>query len=204
MNPHLKVEDLTYGGFGPVTFEISGGECVGFFGESGCGKTRLLRSIADLDPHNGSVLINDEDALSIAPSLWRRMVAFLPAESQWWFDKVADHFKTAPDKNDLASLGLSLSVLDSEVSHLSSGEKQRLSLLRTLSNSPSVLLLDEATAHLDSERAELTERKIVNLKDVDRLAVIWVSHNIDQLRRVCSRILYMAPGGRIIREEILS
>ncbi len=201
MQPHFKVNNLVYGGFGPVSFDLPAGECIGIFGESGCGKTRLLRSIADLDPHHGAVVLNGGNALSMPASQWRRTVAFLPAESQWWFDSVSPHFKVFPDQQELHSLGLPESILNAEVSHLSSGEKQRLALLRALRNSPLVLLLDEITSHLDAERAALTERKIAQLQSSGDLAVVWVSHNMDQLRRVCSRILHMGPGGAIIKEE---
>lgn len=201
--PQLKVKELIYGGFGPVSFTLSSGECLGIFGESGCGKSRLLRSIADLDPHLGEVFLNDEDSQSIPAPLWRRRVAFLPAESQWWFDRVSEHFRLAPAEDDLTSLGLKQQILEAEVSHLSSGEKQRLALLRILRNSPSVLLLDEVTSHLDSERADLTEKKIVELQRERDFAVIWVSHNIEQLRRVCSRILYMEQKGKIVKEEVV-
>ncbi|MFO7936393.1 MAG: ATP-binding cassette domain-containing protein [Kiritimatiellia bacterium] len=201
MHPHLKVEKLVYGGFGPVSFEAAGGECIGIFGESGCGKTRLLRSIADLDPHDGRVTVNDDDCLSMPAPQWRRKVSFLPADSQWWFDSVSSHFTRPPDSRELKSLGLSQSVLNAEVSHLSSGEKQRLALLRTLFNSPAVLLLDEVTAHLDAERVGLTEQKIIKLLSSGKLAAVWVSHNINQLRRVCSRILFMQKGGIIVKED---
>jgi ABC-type multidrug transport system ATPase subunit len=201
MQHHLKVSDLVYGGFGPVSFELSGGECVGVFGESGCGKTRLLRALADLDPHSGSVALDGEEAAALPASQWRRRVAYLPAESPWWFDRVADHFAVPPESAQLQSLGLPETILGTETRALSSGEKQRLALLRLLCNRPPVLLLDEVTAHLDADRAELTERKIMALMQDGGAAVVWVSHNIAQLRRVCSRILFMAQGGAIVKTE---
>ncbi len=203
MQHHLRIKDLVYGGFGPVSFELSGGECVGVFGESGCGKTRLLRAIADLDPHSGSIALDGEEALSMPAPQWRRRVAYLPAESQWWFDRVSDHFPVPPEFAEMQSLGLPEKIRDAETSTLSSGEKQRLALLRLLRNRPSVLLLDEVTAHLDAERTELTERQIEALMQGCGVAVVWVAHSIAQLRRVCSRILYMEQGGAIVKEEIL-
>jgi len=199
----LIVKNLVYGGFGPVSFGLHAGDCIGIFGESGCGKTRLLRSIADLDPHQGTVSLNDKDSLSMSAPHWRRRVAFLPSESQWWCDRVAGHFALPPEESDFNSLGLKPEMLQAEVSHLSSGEKQRLALLRTLKNSPAVLLLDEITAHLDFERAQLIERKIAELQSQQNLAVVWVSHNLEQLKRVCSKILYMKQGGTIVKKEII-
>ena len=193
----LTVEKLSYGGFGPVSFELAAGEIIGIFGESGCGKTRLLRAVADLDPHAGRVALKGVNAVDIPPNLWRRKVAFLPSESQWWFDSAALHFKQPPSDNELARLGLKAEILRAQVSHLSSGEKQRLALLRVLQNNPEVLLLDEITAHLDHERTLVIELMIQELQQRDTLSVIWISHNREQLQRVSGRIFVMEERGRI-------
>ncbi len=201
MKTHLVVDSLVYGDFGPVSFELCGGEAIGIFGESGCGKTRLLRAIADLDPHDGSVSLDNAEAASISAPQWRRKVAYLPAESQWWFDSVRAHFKSLPQAQELHSIGLTTSILNAEVSHLSSGEKQRLSLLRALASQPSVLLLDELTAHLDAERTEFIENKVSTLMRDHDVAILWVSHNLEQLRRNCSEVMYMSTGGVVFRKE---
>lgn len=88
----LTVANLVYNGFGPVSFSLPAGECLGIQGESGCGKSRLLRAIADLDPHQGEVTWGETAAIDLPAHQWRRKVAYLPAESQWWFDRVAEHF----------------------------------------------------------------------------------------------------------------
>ena len=199
----LTVDNLVYGDFGPVSFNLPTGECLGIFGESGCGKSRLLRSIADLDPHQGDVALGATAYMDIPAHQWRRKVAYLPAESQWWFDCAADHFTAAPSDDDLTALGLKADILRSPVSHLSSGEKQRLALLRALQSQPGALLLDEITAHLDSERTELIEKKVRVLMEQKKIAVIWVSHTLEQLRRVADRILFMEQGGRIAKEEVI-
>jgi putative ABC transport system ATP-binding protein len=201
MKTHLVVDSLVYGGFGPVSFELHGGEAIGIFGESGCGKTRLLRAIADLDPHDGSVSLDNVEATSTSAPQWRRKVAYLPAESRWWFDSVRAHFKSPPQAQELHSVGLPASILNAEVSHLSSGEKQRLSLLRAMENHPSVLLLDEITAHLDAERTEFIENKVNTLMRDHNVAILWVSHNLKQLRKSCSEIMYMSTGGVFFRKE---
>jgi len=199
----LTVDNLVYGGFGPVSFNLPAGECLGVFGESGCGKSRLLRAVADLDPHQGDVNLGETALMDIPAHQWRRKVAFLPAESQWWFDCTADHFTDAPGDDDLAALGLKSDILRSPVTHLSSGEKQRLALLRALQNQPGVLLLDEISSHLDLERTALIEKKVRALMDQKKIAVIWVSHTLEQLRRVADRILFMEQGGRIVKEEVI-
>ncbi|MEA1048448.1 ATP-binding cassette domain-containing protein [Lamprobacter modestohalophilus] len=79
----------------PVDLQINAGELVFISGPSGSGKSLLLRAIADLDPNQGEVLIDDRPRTSIPAPEWRRRVGLLPAESGWWSDRVGDHFITA-------------------------------------------------------------------------------------------------------------
>ena len=76
------------------------------------------------------------------------------------------------------------SVLQWNVSRLSSGEKQRLALVRLLSRSPEALLLDEPTANLDSTSVSLVENVIDNYRKEYSVPVIWVAHDQSQLKRV--------------------
>jgi ABC-type iron transport system FetAB ATPase subunit len=189
------VSGLTYGGFGPVSFALEAGERVGVTGPSGCGKTRLLRALSDLDPWQGEIRLAGEAPAAMAASAWRRRVAYVPAEGQWWHDAVGAHFSAPPDESDVRALGLDPDVLAWPVARLSSGEKQRLGLLRTLANRPDALLLDEPTAHLDDERARAFEALVVRRCQAYGLMVLWVAHDAAQLRRVASRGYHMAPQG---------
>lgn len=89
----LKPEGLRTLCGGPFTFTVERGECTALSGPSGCGKTLLLRAIADLDPAEGTVLLDGEDRNHMSAPQWRRKVGWLPAESSWWFDVVGDHFR---------------------------------------------------------------------------------------------------------------
>ena len=106
------------------------GEIVGVSGPSGCGKTRLLRALADMDPWEGTIALQGVAPATIPANHWRRRVAYVPAESQWWFDGVDEHFSHAPEDADLRALGLEPGVLGWPVARLSSGEKQRIGMLR--------------------------------------------------------------------------
>ena len=190
----FEAKDLTYGGFGPVTFALCKGEIVGVSGPSGCGKTRLLRALADMDPWEGHIELEGGEPTAIPASQWRRRVAYVPAESQWWFDGVGEHFPRVPEEADLRALGLEPEVLGWPVARLSSGEKQRLGLLRTLINRPAVLLLDEPTAHLDAARAKAFET-LVAARCAEGMMALWVAHDPEQLKRVAPRGYRMAAGG---------
>lgn len=181
----LKIENIEIPGLAPISFELAAGECLGMSGESGCGKTRLLRAIANMDEIEGSVCIDDLCQQDVSGADWRKRVALLPAESQWWFDTVAPHFP-AGDTN-YSSLGFTEEVKDWSLSRCSSGEKQRLAILRLFANKPSVLLLDEPTANLDAENSRKVEALIAEYLDENNAVAIWVSHNQSQLERIASK-----------------
>ncbi len=181
----LVLEQISYPGLSPVSFRVDASECVGLSGLSGCGKTRLLRAVADMDEHRGFASLDNDSAASMPAQVWRRRVALLPAESQWWFDTVGEHF--ADVETDLSPLGFTQETMGWEISRCSSGEKQRLSILRCLANRPAALLLDEPTANLDPDNALRVESLIARYIDDNQASCIWVSHNHLQLRRVAQR-----------------
>jgi len=85
-------------------------------------------------------------------------------------------------------------VLGWEVARCSTGERQRLALLRLLQNRPQVLLLDEPTASLDAENVSRVELLIERLRKTDGLVVLWVSHDALQVERVATRHLQIMDG----------
>lgn len=177
----------------PIDLEVSAGECVSLSGPSGCGKTRLLRAIADLDPHQGNVFLDASPQTSISGPAWRGQVGLLPAESFWWANQVGEHFKDMHDPL-IMTLGFTPDCRAWEVTRLSSGEKQRLSLARLLVNHPKVLLLDEPTANLDGDNTRRVEELIDNWRIQQDCAVIWVTHDPQQQSRVASRHFQIVEG----------
>ncbi|HEB51556.1 MAG TPA: ATP-binding cassette domain-containing protein [Desulfobulbus sp.] len=199
----LEVVELTFHGRGPYSFTIGGGECLGLAGPSGAGKTLLLRALADLDPHGGRISLGPLVCDQVPAPLWRRTVGMLPAESLWWYDRVGDHFvdfDRIPEQ-DLAMLGFDSSVRDWQISRLSSGEKQRLAILRLLQNRPRALLLDEPTASLDADNIGHVEELLTGYRREQGIPMLWVSHDPDQLERVAGRRLAMTADGRLLAGE---
>ena len=192
----LKIQDIEIPGLAAISFELDAGECLGVSGESGCGKTRLLRAIADMDEIKGSVCFDDLCQQDVSGADWRKQVALLPAESQWWFDSVAPHFSGT--EVSFSSLGFADEVMAWSVSRCSSGEKQRLSILRMLANKPRVLLLDEPTANLDAENARKVEALVAAYLEENNAVAIWVSHNQSQLERVASKRYFDFSGNAMV------
>src|SRR5699024_9313379 len=84
--------------------------------------------------------------------------------------------------------------LNQKVKSLSGGEKSRISIARTLVNRPEVLLLDEITASLDYRMVKEVERLIVRLQRENNVTVIWITHDLDQARRVSDDMWFLRSG----------
>lgn len=190
----LRVDQLCRPGLDPVCFALAPGECVVVQGASGAGKSLLLRAIADLDPNHGRVSLDGNDRMSMTAPAWRALVGYLPAEPGWWADRVAEHFLDWPANEALARrLNLPDGIGVGLVAHLSTGERQRLALLRALERQPRVLLLDEPTAALDA-RATAAVEAVLAERRAGGLALLWVSHDVEQAERLGGRRLVVDHG----------
>lgn len=195
----LEIQGLTRSLVGPVDLTVPAGACVAIFGPSGAGKTLLLRAIADLDPHGGQVALDGEPCEKVPAPTWRRRVGFLPTESAWWEETVGEHFPPAGSEW-FGPLGFEPDVAGWSVHRLSTGERQRLALARLLANEPEALLLDEPTASLNPENVQRVERLIEDYRVRRGVAVLWVSHDPEQMKRVADRRYAMAEG-RLLDQE---
>jgi len=190
----LSVSDLTRLDLGPVSFIVESGECLALRGPSGAGKSLLLRAIADLDPNDGRVTLDGQSREAMAAPAWRRQVTYLAAEPGWWADTVAEHYADWTAARPLVeSLGLPADCGDWPVARLSTGEKQRLALVRSLLLEPRVLLLDEPTSGLDPEAVKRVE-KLIRARQKDGVSVVWTTHDRAQARRVARRWLEIEDG----------
>lgn len=201
---HLfKIKKLHFLHCGPISLQLKATEITGISGASGSGKSRLLRALADLDEHQGDIQLDDMNQQHIDAHLWRQKVALLSAETSWWFDTVGEHFSGfsgAHINKQLKSLGFSADCLGWSIARLSSGERQRLGLIRLLQNQPDVLLLDEPTANLDRHNTGLFENTVMEYLHARPACAIWVSHDDEQLQRVCKE-KYIIENGELIHAD---
>jgi len=178
---------------GPFDIALAAGECLAITGPSGAGKSLFLRMIADLDPNQGEVFLDGVERRSMPAPAWRSRVVYNAAEPGWWHATIAEHFggnalqfarDTAP------KLALAPGLLAAPVVQLSTGERQRMALIRTLSLASPVLLLDEPTGALDQESTDRVETLLR-----DRLAggttIVMVTHSDQQAQRLGHRQLVM-------------
>lgn len=190
----LEVVNLSRTGLHPASFTVATGECVAVRGPSGAGKTLLMRAIADLDPNSGQVSLDGEDRETVPAPVWRRRVAYLPAEPGWWADSVGDHFLDWDNAIPLLTrLGLPEDARNWPVTRCSTGERQRLALVRALVGEPRALLLDEPTSALDADKVTAVEALIAE-RAAAGLSVLWVTHDEAQARIVARRRLLVEAG----------
>ncbi|MBE96369.1 ABC transporter ATP-binding protein [Marinobacter sp.] len=180
----LVLENLSVGTLDNASLTVAGGQVVCLSGPSGSGKSRLLRAVADLEPHGGRVSLGDAVQLDVPAHQWRSRVVMVPADSQWWFDEVGGHFPDDAASRLPSALGFPPEVMGWSVNRLSSGERQRLALWRALVLEPEALLLDEPTANLDNDSTEAIESWLLEEIRRRRIAVLWVAHDPGQIHRV--------------------
>ncbi|MDB5710432.1 MAG: transporter related [Sphingomonas bacterium] len=179
---------------GPFDARFASGSTSVITGASGSGKSLLLRMIADLDPNNGAVALDERSRSAFTGPEWRRHVPYVAAESGWWADNVEEHF--ADDQGDAARalatrLGVGADKFSEPVARLSTGERQRLALVRALVLASPVLLLDEPTGPLDPESVAAVEALITE-RAASGTIVVMVSHDPNQSERLNAVRYHMA------------
>lgn len=198
----LKLCEISVGELDAVSLSVSSGEVVCVSGASGSGKTRLLRAVADLEPHGGECMLGDVRQSETPANRWRAQVMMVPAESHWWHETVGEHFEVSQQgalDEALEALDLPEDAKGWSIDRLSSGEKQRLALIRALMREPRALLLDEPTANLDSDSIRRVERWLLEIIERRELPTLWVAHDAGQIERVSNRHFRIRDGR--LREE---
>jgi ABC-type multidrug transport system ATPase subunit len=190
----LRLEGLRSALAGPFDLIVAPGEALAISGASGAGKSLFLRMVADLDPNEGEASLNGEARAGMAAHAWRRLVPYVAAESGWWAQQVRAHF--APQDLERARslaerLGVAAAPFDGPVDRLSTGERQRLALVRAFLLDSPALLLDEPTGPLDPDSVVKVEA-VLRERLAAGAVVILVSHDPAQGARLGARRLAMA------------
>jgi ABC-type glutathione transport system ATPase component len=195
-----------------VSFEVAAGERFGIVGESGCGKSTLLRILAGLDrPTSGTVLVDGTDITRLP----ERRLRFLRQRLQLVFqdpmssldprmrvrDIIAEPLvaQGIPARRErvaelLEAVGLSPDAADRYPHQFSGGQRQRISIARALAPSPGILVADEPVSALDvSVRAQVLN-VVMDLVEQLSLTLVFVSHDLSVVRRVCDRVAVMHQG----------
>jgi putative ABC transport system ATP-binding protein len=197
-----------------VSLRIEAGQRIALAGLSGSGKTLLLRSLARLDPiEEGQIFWRGQPIRGGQVPEFRRRVIYLHQRATLVESRVEDDLRAAFDlkvNRDqqfclskilrwLQWLGRDPDLLQRRSGDLSGGEAQLVAIMRAVQLEPDMLLLDEPTAALDPQTAEAVERlvDIWHQQQPDDRALVWVTHNPEQSRRVARRQLTLQQGALI-------
>ena len=207
----IEIKELTkiynnYIAVDKINFEIEKNKTVGLLGPNGCGKTTTIGMILGLvSPSEGKILIENKNI-----NLLKR-------------DEILKRFNFASPyvelpkkltvKQNLEIYGRLYSIENlyeriNEISHdldiksffdrrtgeLSSGQKNRVSLAKSLINKPEILLLDEPTASLDPDIGDFIRSYIQEYKNKNEITVLLASHNMNEVERLCDSVIMMKKG----------
>ncbi len=192
-----------------VSFAVPTGKQLTILGPSGSGKTTVLRLCNRLiDPSAGSILLDGQSILEISPLQVRKQVRYVAQLPVFIKDLSLEEnllfglcLGREPEQGNrkigydlLHNVGLKKEILQQQQDELSAGQAQRICLARSLAPGPEVLLLDEPTSALDfTARLEL-EKLIRHLQEEKGLTSIFVTHDLEQARRLGGEAALLARG----------
>lgn len=195
-----------------VDLQIAPGECVAITGPSGCGKTTLVKVLLGLlAPTRGELLVDDKPARQMGLAAYRRMVGTVMQDDLLFAGSIEENisfFDPAPDlahvldcartaalHDEVTALPMGYRTLIGDIgSGLSGGQRQRLLLARALYKRPRLLVLDEASSHLDLANERAINAGVARL----RATRILVAHRPETLA-MADRVITMARG-RIVAD----
>ena len=191
-----------------ISFRINRNEIIGILGPNGCGKTTTIGMILGLlKPSQGKVLIDGIEIENNRVDLLNKLNFISPyielpkkltvRQNLEVYGRLYD-IKNLKGKIDYLCEKLRLNELINKITgELSSGQKNRVSLAKSIINDPTVLLLDEPTASLDPETGDFVRNFLEEYQKENQTSILLASHNMIEVERLCSSVLMMNNGSII-------
>ena len=188
-----------------ISFRVNKNEIIGILGPNGCGKTTTIGMILGLlKPSNGKVLINGIEIEKKRVDLLNHLNFISPyielpkkltvKQNLEVYGRLYD-VKNLKKKIEMLTEKLRLSeIINKLTGELSSGQKNRVSLAKSIINNPAVLLLDEPTASLDPETGDFVRSFLESYQKENKASILLASHNMSEVERLCSSVLMMNKG----------
>lgn len=216
----LKVTNLTknyknYRAVDDISFSVEKGQIVGFLGPNGAGKTTTIQILIGItNPSGGSIeyfgnnfsthkeislsRINFTSAFNTLlgrVSVWENLVVYANLYS------VKDPKKKILELSEYFELG---DLFNHVYWNLSAGQKTRVNLVKALLNQPELILMDEPTASLDPDVADKTLSLIEKLRKERELSILYTSHNMDEITRICDQVIFLDKGKIVAKDTPLN
>ena len=191
-----------------VSFEVNQNEIIGILGPNGCGKTTTIGMILGLlKPSKGKVLINGVEIENQRVDLLNQLNFISPyielpkkltvRQNLEVYGRLYDVNKHKEKIEYLCEKLRLYEFIDKLTGELSSGQKNRVSLAKSIINNPKVLLLDEPTASLDPETGDFVRSFLEEYQQENKTSILLASHNMAEVERLCSSVLMMNKGSII-------
>jgi ABC-2 type transport system ATP-binding protein len=214
--PALEVHNLTklYGSFRAVdgvSFDVPKGKIVGLLGPNGAGKTTTIQMLVGITlPDGGTVSYFGKDLYRHRSACLQRInfsssYNNLQGRITVWENLVvfAGLYRVAKPERKIRELGKYFGIdelMGQRFLTLSAGQRTRVNLVKALLNDPEVVLMDEPTASLDPDIADRTLSLIESLRDSRDLAIVYTSHQMDEVTRICDEVIFL-DHGRIVAQD---
>ena len=188
-----------------ISFNLNQNEIIGILGPNGCGKTTTIGMILGLlKPTAGKILINGIEIENKRVELLENLNFISPyvelpkkltvKQNLEVYGRLYD-VKNLKNKIEYLSEKLRLGEIINKITgELSSGQKNRVSLAKSIINDPIILLLDEPTASLDPETGDFVRTFLENYQKEKKTSILLASHNMSEVERLCSSVLMMNNG----------
>jgi len=191
-----------------ISFKVNENEIIGILGPNGCGKTTTIGMILGLlKPTKGKVLINGLEIEKQRVDLLNKLNFISPYIELPKKLTVKQNLEVYGRLYDVKELKIKIDYLCEKLrlnefinkitGELSSGQKNRVSLAKSIINDPSVLLLDEPTASLDPETGDFVRSFLEEYQKEKKTSILLASHNMSEVERLCSSVLMMNKGSII-------
>jgi ABC-2 type transport system ATP-binding protein len=208
---NIKVLNLTkkfknYLAVNNINFSLEKNKTLGLLGPNGCGKTTSIGMMLGLiTPTSGEVLINNQNVNSANRNdLLSRMNFASPyielpkkLTVRQNLEVYGRLYGIKDLKNRITEIADDLNLnnfLVKKTGELSSGQKNRVSLAKSLINKPDVLFLDEPTASLDPDIGDFVREYIETYKSKNKITILLASHNMKEVERLCDTVIMMKEG----------
>ena len=203
-NLEKKFKDFT--AVNNINFCIEEGQTLGVLGPNGCGKTTTIGMLLGLiKPSSGKILINEENFENLnrekilskfnfaSPyvELPKKLTVKENLEIYGRLYGVKDLTKRIQEISSDLNLRF---FLNKKTGELSSGQKNRVSLAKSLINNPRILFLDEPTASLDPDIGDFVRKYIEEYKSKNKISILLASHNMKEVERLCDQVIMMKEG----------
>ena len=191
-----------------ISFKVNKNQIIGILGPNGCGKTTTIGMILGLlKPSKGKVLINGIEIENNRVKVLENLNFISPYIELPKKLTVKQNLEVYGRMYNVKNLNLKIEFLSEKLrlkeiinkftGELSSGQKNRVSLAKSIINDPTVLLLDEPTASLDPETGDFVRSFLEEYQKENETSILLASHNMSEVERLCSSVFMMNKGNII-------